>query len=76
MAKIELVDEQVAAIIIKELKRSYKMMLLLPLKREPEREILAALEVLLKYYMIYSEAEAWLKKQKETWLENCEDESC
>lgn len=60
---VKLVDEQIDAIIIRDLKNAYKSHIQAPAHlREPE--ITNAIEVMLRYYMIESKANDWINRQK------------
>lgn len=66
MAKIKLIDEQITAIVVKELKKDYKLILNgFNVRNDDDlNEILDAIETLLNYYMIFVEAQQWIKEQK------------
>lgn len=63
----EMEDEQVVAIIVSELQEAHRLNVVMyndeggfPI--EPDFELLKALEVILKYYMIPSEFEQWMEE--------------
>ena len=65
MPKIKLVDEQIDAIMVKELKKAYKTISQMPYNGSDELNILRSIETMLKYYMIEADAVKWIKKHEE-----------
>lgn len=61
MPKINLTSDQIDAIIVKDLKENFKIIL-----REDvfDRELIESIKHMLRYYMPVVEADAWIRKQE------------
>lgn len=68
MAHIELVDEQISAIIIEDLKQAYTATMYEMVNgNEDDYSLLAGFQSVLKYYMGEHAFRSWLKQNK-TWF--------